>query len=138
MTRPMLDPTPLTEGFWAAAERHELVVQACDGCGTLRHYPQPMCPECWSVGWSWRPVSGRGRVYTYTVSHQAFHPAWADRLPVAIATIELDEGVRMVTDLPGTDTDRVHIGMPVEVFFDEVLAGDGRPVTLPRFRAAGS
>ena len=135
MTRPMLAPTPLTEGFWAAAARRKLVVQSCDACDALRHYPSPMCPQCHSLDWSWRPVCGRGRVYTYTITHQAFHPEWAGRLPVAIATIELEEGVRMMTDLPAADTDRVHIGMAVEVFFDEVPVADGRQVTLPRFRA---
>ena len=58
-------------------------------------------------------------------------------MPVAIATIELDEGVRMLSDLPAEDVDRVHIGMPVEVFFDEVVTESGRAVTLPRFRSAG-
>lgn len=135
--RPMLDPSPLTAPFWAAAERHELVVQQCASCGALRHYPQPMCPDCQSTDHGWQQLSGRGTVYTFTVSHQAFHPAWRELVPVAIATIELDEGVRMLSDLPAEDVDRVHIGMPVEVFFDEVVTESGRAVTLPRFRSAG-
>jgi uncharacterized OB-fold protein len=73
-------------------------------------------------------------VYTFTVTHQAFHPAWADRVPYAVATVQLDEGVRMVTDLPPEDVGRVAIGRPVEVFFEDTEDPDGRPVTLPRFR----
>jgi uncharacterized OB-fold protein len=76
-------------------------------------------------------VSGRGVVYTFTRSHQPFHPAWAERTPYVVATVELDEGVRMVSDLPPEDTDRVQIGSRVEVF-DDLDGGDG--VTLPRFR----
>jgi uncharacterized OB-fold protein len=131
----MRDPGALTAPFWAAAARHELVVQRCASCGALRHYPRPMCPDCHGTDHAWQPLSGRGTVYTFTVSHQAFHPAWRDRVPVAIATIELEEGVRMVSDLPAEDVDRVRIGMPVEVFFDDVVTESGRAVTLPRFRS---
>jgi uncharacterized OB-fold protein len=134
-SRPAPPPNSLTAGFWQAAGRGELVVQRCT-CGTLRHYPQPMCAVCHSSNWTWERVSGRGTVYTFTVTHRAFHPAWADRGPYAVATIELEEGVRMVSDLPPEDTDHVHIGAPVEVFFDAQGADghDGHGVTLPRFR----
>jgi uncharacterized OB-fold protein len=132
--RPLPTPSPLTAGFWDAAREHRLVVQRCDGCGALRHYPQPMCASCHSMDWSWTPVSGRGTVYTFTVTYQPFHPAWADRVPYAIATVELDEGVRMMTDLPPEDTDEVAIGRPVECFFEDHERPDGTTFTLPRFR----
>jgi hypothetical protein len=124
----MPPPNPLTAGFWEAARRHELVVQRC-GCGRYRHYPQLLCPDCHSDDWTWAAVSGRGTVYTFTVTHRAFHPAWADRVPYVVATLELEEGIRMVSDLPPEDTAEVRVGMPVEVFFD-----DQESVTLPRFR----
>ncbi len=132
--RPLPQPSVLTEGYWWAAAEHRLVIQRCDECGAFRHYPQPLCPACLSPQWTWSPVSGRGRVYTFTVTHQAFHPGWAGRVPYAVATVELDEGVRMVTDLPAEDVDRVAVGMPVEVFFEDREDADGRRVTLPRFR----
>ena len=128
--RPLVKPTELTAGFWEAARRHELVVQRCTACGALRHYPQHLCPACQSGGWEWTPVTGRGQIYSFTVTHQAFHAAFADRVPYAVATIELDEGIRMVTDLPDDDVAAVAIGQPVEVFFEQ-LDDD---VTLPRFR----
>lgn len=126
-------PTPLSEGFWAAARRHELVVQRCNACGELRHYPRLLCPSCWDRGWSWAPVSGRGTVYSFAVAHRAFHPAWADRVPYAVVTVTLEEGVRMVSDLPDDQRDRVRVGAPVVVEFTDV---PGTEVTLPRFRLA--
>jgi uncharacterized OB-fold protein len=128
--RPMPAPNPLTAGFWEAARRHELVLQRCE-CGHYRHYPQLLCPVCRSANWTWARVSGRGTVYTFTVTHRPFHPAWADKVPYAVATVELEEGVRMVSDLPPEDTEAVRIGASVEVFFD-----DEGSVTLPRFRLA--
>lgn len=136
--RPQPDPSALTEGFWAAAREHRLVVQRCDGCERLRHYPTPMCPECHSEAWTWTPLSGGGVVYTFTVTHQAFHPAWADRVPFAVTTIELDEGVRMVSDLPPDDVDRVAIGARVECWFEDHHLDDGTTFAFPRFRLAPS
>ena len=132
-SRPAPSPNALTAGFWAAAARHELVVQRC-ACGLARHYPQPLCPRCHGGEWSWSPISGRGTVYSFTVTHRAFHPAWADRVPYVVATVELDEGIRMVSDLPPEDTDAVRIGAPVEVFFDDQPTLTRETVTLPRFR----
>jgi uncharacterized OB-fold protein len=136
--RPRPTPTELTSGFWAAARRHELVVQRCDACGELRHYPQPRCPICLATKWTWTPLSGRGVVHTFTVTHQAFHPAWADRLPFAVATIELEEGVRMVSDLPPGDVERVVIGAAVECWFEDHHLDDGSTFTFPRFRLVGA
>jgi uncharacterized OB-fold protein len=93
-----------------------------------------MCAACHSTDWTWTRVSGRGVAYTFTITHQAFQPAWSDAVPYAVVTIELDEGVRMVADLPAEDFGDVAIGRPVEVFFDDMPIGNGGRFTLPRFR----
>ncbi|MBW2497972.1 MAG: OB-fold domain-containing protein [Deltaproteobacteria bacterium] len=128
-TRPLPQQTELAEGYWEAARRHELAVQRCTDCGVLRHYPQERCPECLSAAVEWAALSGRGTIYTYVVAHAAFHPFFQDRLPYVVATIDLEEGIRMVSDLDEPE-DAIQIGAPVEVFFEE-LAGE---ITLPRFR----
>lgn len=128
--RPAPLVTELSEGFWQGVREGRLVIQRCLGCGVLRHYPQPMCPACRSLGFDWAPVSGRGRIYSYTIAHRAFHPAWQAHVPYAIATIELDEGIRMVCDLLGTPPEAVAIDARVEVFFED-LPGQG---PMPRFR----
>jgi len=128
-TRPLPQQTELAAGYWEAARRHELAVQRCTACGVLRHYPQERCPECLSAAVEWATLSGRGRIYTYVVAHAAFHPFFQDRLPYVVATIDLEEGVRVVSDLD-EPADAIQIGVPVEVFFEE-LEGE---ITLPRFR----
>lgn len=126
------DPDGLSAGFWEAARRHELVIQRCAECGTFRHYPQLLCPQCWSPAWSWTPVAPHGVVESYAIAHRAFHPAWAGRVPYAVVTATLDVGVRLVGDLPHADTARVAVGAGVDVVFDD-LPG----LTVPRFRLEG-
>ena len=128
--RPAPVVTALGQAFWAACEEGRLVVQRCTACERLRHYPQERCPACQSDAFDWSELSGRGQVYSYTVTHRAFHPAWADRVPYVIATIELEEGVRMVSELFDVPSSGPEIGQRVEVGFER-LEGFG---ALPFFR----
>lgn len=130
--RPVPQPTELTSGFWAAACERRLVAQRCLDCRTWRHYPQLRCPHCHSAAWDWAELRGTGEIYSLSVAHRAFHPAWAQRVPYTVVTVELDEGVRMVSDLPDEDGQRAAIGQRVEVFFDPI----DDAVVLPRFRLA--
>ena len=128
-SRPLPERNDLSAGYWEAAQRHQLAVQCCGECGALRHYPQERCPDCLSATHHWAPLSGRGTIYTYVVSHAAFHPFFEDRLPYVVATIDLDEGVRVMSDLDEAP-DQIRIGAAVEVFFERL----DDEITLPRFR----
>ena len=126
--------TLLDAPFWDALRRHELVVQQCAACGRLRFVPSELCPACYSSAATWAPVSGRGRVYTYTVVHRAPTPVYQAEAPYALAYVELDEGPRMPARLVDVDPDAVAVGLPVEVVFDDVAPD----LTLYRFRPAGA
>ncbi len=124
------DVTPLHAPFWEGLRRHELLVQECGACGRLRFVPSELCPACYSANVAWSRVSGRGRVYTYTVVHRAPTPAYQAEAPYALAYVELDEGPRMPARLVDLDPAAVEVGMKVEVVFDDV----GPDLTLARFR----
>ncbi len=128
--RPVI--TDVNRGFWDAVERGELQVQRCESCGELRYPPAERCPRCLSPEWRWQQVSGRGELLSYTVVHQRYHPAWADRVPYNVALVQLDEGPRMFSNvLPLSRTD-LEVGMRLRVTFDDE---DGQ--LLPRFVEEG-
>ena len=124
--------TELTAPYWAAAREGRLVVQECRSCRQVWHPPLPRCPHCRAADPGWRPVSGDGAVYTYTVVRHATHYAFAGQIPYVLAIVELAEGPRLVTALVGVDPDRVRVGQQVRVAFREVTDG----VTLPYFEPA--
>jgi uncharacterized OB-fold protein len=132
--RPRPQATPLTQPFWDACERHELVAQRCSGCESFRHYPQPLCPACHSAEFRWEKLAGTGQIHSYSISHRAFHPAWEQHVPYVIATIELDEGIRMVCDMLDTDPGSVEIGQRVAVAFAD-MPGQG---AMPRFKVVSA
>jgi len=117
--------------FWEGCKRHELLIQRCKDCGTYRHYPRPMCPKCGSWNTEWARVSGKGKVYTWTVAVQPFHPGFMEETPYAAVIIELDEGVRLVSNVMDVKPEDLYVGMPVEVVFEDVT----EEVTLPKFKA---
>jgi len=127
---PVIPPTPTADDafFWDAVREGRLVFQRCAGCARLRHPPAPMCGDCHSLEWDTQESTGRGVVYTWIVSH---HPTRPDAEPRIVALVELDEGVRLVSNLVGTDADDVRNDMAVEVCFG-TFDGD---VVLPQFRA---
>jgi uncharacterized OB-fold protein len=121
--------TPLTEPYWAGARRGELLIQRCSQCSHVWHPPLPRCPKCHSALVSWDPVSGRGRVYTYTVAYHATHVAMKDRVPYIVALIQLDEGPRVLTNLVHCTEEQVKVDMPVRVLFEPLTD----EVWLPQF-----
>jgi uncharacterized OB-fold protein len=122
--------TPELKPFFDAARNHQLVVQKCDKCGALRFPAAPLCLKCDSDQAGWVPVSGRGQVFSFTVMHRAYHPAF--KAPYTLAVIELNEGVKMTSNVVGVEPSKVKCGMPVEVAWDKL----NEEVTLPRFRPA--
>lgn len=119
-----------TADFYEWCHKRELRFQRCRDCATWRHPPRPMCGACHSMDWEWAQTAGRGKVYCWTTVHQALDPAFAEAVPYAAVIVELDEGPRLatwVTDLPPAE---LWVGMPVEVWFDEI----GDAVALPKFR----
>jgi len=122
--------TPEMRPFWEAARRHELVVQRCRGCGTPRFPARDICSRCLSREAEWAPVSGRGTVFSYTVMHQVYHPAFAAEVPYAVIVVELEEGARLLSNLVGCPVGDIAPGMPVEAVFEDVTP----EVTLPKFR----
>jgi len=131
---PVPEVNPETEPFWAATARGELLVKQCEECASLIWYPRSVCPDCGSLRTRWRPVSGRGRVYSYTVNHRGEGP-YRDCGPYVLAYVELDEGPRLMTNIVAADGGRLGdgelaVGLPVEVAFHDTGEGSA----LPRFR----
>lgn len=129
---PKLAPSPegLNAEFYRHCARGELRFQRCSECGTWRHLPRFMCAQCGSERWSWELSSGRGRVYSWTVTHQAMHPAFAAEVPYAVLVVELDEGVRMVGRLRDLLPADLELSLSVEIVFDPI----SDEVALPGFR----
>jgi uncharacterized OB-fold protein len=118
---------PFAEGLKA----RKLLLPWCVSCGKPHFYPRSACPHCWSEEpFDWRPAAGTGVVHTFTIVRSNPPASFAHLLPYAIAIIDLDEGVRLLSNIVG-EWEATAIGDRVEVEFVE---RDGE--ILPLFRRA--
>ncbi|MGC8525069.1 MAG: Zn-ribbon domain-containing OB-fold protein [Acidibrevibacterium sp.] len=121
---PAPEANPETAAYWQAAASGKLVIRECGHCGKLHHYPRALCPFCFKPATGWREVSGRGKIYAYSVMRRA-------ETPYAIAYVTLEEGVTMLTNLIDCDFDGLQIGQAVKLVFQESEGGPLVPMFSP-------
>jgi uncharacterized OB-fold protein len=131
---PEHEPNVEYNEFWEGCKRGELLIKKCKDCGWYIHYPRPLCPKCYSWNLEWSKVSGKGKVWTWTIVTEPIDPVVEGKVPYNVVEIELDEqeGLRLVSNLIDCEPEDITMGMPVEVVFDEMSP----ELTLPRFKKA--
>ncbi len=99
--KPLPRVNAINRPFWEGCNRRELVLQQCDqpDCGRFIYYPRVCCPYCGGGDLTWRKVSGRGRIVTFTVVHRPQHPSFFPEAPYYVIAVELDEGPLMYSRL---------------------------------------
>jgi uncharacterized OB-fold protein len=125
--RPLPEATPCSQPHWEGLTRGEFLIQQCAQCGTLRHYPRPVCSACHSMEVKWLKASGEAKIHSWTIAHHAYHPAFKTLLPYTLVTADLEEGVRIIARLENTDGRLLQIGAPLKIVYEQVTD----TVTLP-------
>lgn len=130
-TKPLPQMQGLTKEFYDFCKQGELRFQRCLHCNSFRHVPREICAECNSFEWHWVRATGRGKVYSWTIVERALHPDFMDATPLAPVIIELEEGVRILSNIINVAPHDLMMEMPVQVEFVAVTEA----VTLPFFCA---
>jgi uncharacterized OB-fold protein len=107
-----------------------LRIQKCAACGHHQFFPRIYCSQCFSDRVEWIKVSGRAKVATFTIVRRPVSPAFADDVPYVVALVTLDEGPTMMTNIVGCAPEKVAMGMPVEVIFDDWT----EEISVPKFK----
>ncbi len=122
--------------FWDATRERRLLVQWCTACDKGIFYPRSFCPGCGATGSTleWRTASGRATVVAVTIEHKpaSTGAAFSNGEPYTVVLVDLDEGVRMMSNVIGCPPESVTIGMAVTVTWEPM--SDGRQ--LPLFEPA--
>lgn len=122
LAAPVIDPA--TEPFWSATREGILKVRRCTSCQKAHWYPRPVCPFCMGDT-DWADASGRGTIYSVTVTRRAGPIAYA------LAYVTLDEGVTVLTNIVDCDLDGLRIGDRVRVAFKVAEGGHAIPMFTP-------
>mgnify|MGYP006280113507 FL=1 len=132
--KPKPRPAPESLPYWQAAKEHRLALPRCEDCEKFWHPPSRTCPHCLSANFSFKDVSGRGKVFSFVTFHRVYRPAFAEEVPYVVALVELEEGPRLLTNILGVSHEDVRCEMPVEVVFDDY----DEDISIPKFRPVGA
>jgi uncharacterized OB-fold protein len=132
---------PDSAPFWDATRDQRLLIQWCTACDRGIFYPRSFCPFCGTSATSgssgstleWRAASGRATVHAATVEHRpaATGATFSDGRPYVVALVDLEEGVRMMTNVVGCPPEDVVIGMAVSVTWEPLSDGRHLPLFTP-------
>jgi len=114
--------------WWAGLDEGKFLIQKCSSCGALRHPPRPMCGRCQSIEWGTVESTMKGTVHSFVVIHHPPVPGY--EYPLVCALIDLEEGIRFVSNVVDCAPDDVHVGMKVEGTIEPV----DEEMKLPLFR----
>jgi uncharacterized OB-fold protein len=90
----------------------------CADCGVVLYPYQESCPRCAGVGVLPAPLSGTGRLWTWTVQRYPpksppYQPPAGGFVPFVVGYVELPEGVRVAAIVD--DVPEPVIGMPLRL-----------------------
>ena len=128
--KPKPRPAPESLPYWQAAREHRLALPKCEDCQKFWFPPSRTCPHCLSANFSFKNVSGKGKIFSFVTFHRVYRPAFANDVPYVVALIELDEGPRLLSNIMGATHDQVKCEMRVEVVFDDY----DEDISIPKFK----
>ena len=116
--------------MWASIRDKRWSLQCCDGCGQYRYPPAPNCPNCLSLDYEWKPLSGAGKILSWVVFHREYLPEY--KPPYNVVAVQLAEGPIVVSNLVGPAPEGSWIDQPVRVCYEPDTDGN----LLPKMQLA--
>ena len=130
--RPTPEPPAIARPYFEGAKQGKLMVQRNPKTGKYLFYSHYFDPDDPETELEWVEASGQGKIYTYTVVRQHPHPFFAERVPYIYAVVELEEGVRLISNVLTDDVESIECEMPVVVEFEAI----DDEIAIPVFRPA--
>ena len=124
------EPDASNQPFFDGAREGKLRLQCCDDCSGWMFPVKQRCQHCGSTKISWRDASGRGTLYSHARLARVYHPRHEGNLPV-LAQVDLEEGVRINSNLVDCAPGVAKVGMAVQVAFERSPEGGAVPVFRP-------
>lgn len=113
--------------FWDAAQEGRFMIKHCNACDSTHYYPRSICPFCFSAKTVWKEAAGTGEIYSFSVMRRVT-PSYV------LAYVTLAEGITILSNIVGCETDAVRIGADVKVSF--VASADGQLVPVFKLLAS--
>jgi uncharacterized protein len=126
-------PSPIRDTqsneFFEGTSKGKLMIKQCPSCNV---YAAPVVKYCGSclLELQWTEASRTGKVFNWTVIPQAVHPSFVNEVPYVIGTIELEENVRILSNIYGIHPKDLKIGLDVIAEFKQWPNGEFLPIFI--------
>ncbi|MCK4251725.1 Zn-ribbon domain-containing OB-fold protein [candidate division WOR-3 bacterium] len=102
-------------------QRYRLEAAKCKKCGKVSFPPRLVCSGCGSREFDKTKLSDNGKIVTYTTIRVA--PAqFTTQVPYSIAIVEVDNGVRITTQVVDCKPEDLEIGKKVKLVFRKLYS----------------
>ena len=117
--------------FWKGAKENRLLIQKSTLSNKFFLYSRSYSGVSANEPFEWVEASGKGIIYSFTISNIAGGSEfYIKKTPYVIASILLEEGVRLMSNIVDSHHSEIKIGKKVKVVFKELNA----EVTFPCFK----
>ena len=115
--------------MWESISDDAMQLQRCSHCGAFRYPPGPVCQQCLSTEYDWTPISGEGRILSWTTFHKQYLPAYP--APHTVVAVALGEGPIMVGHVARDKVGDLAIDLPVRIVYVDHADGYRLPMFEP-------
>ncbi len=125
------DPDGLNADFYRHIADGAVCMRRCEACGVVHHPPRYLCAACGSEQVEWSAISGKGKIFSWTITHRPVDPGWAVDGPWATVVVEMEEGPRLVGGFRGASNDVLELDLEVRVEIERETETFGRLYFTP-------
>jgi len=100
-------------------QRYRLEAGKCKKCGKVYFPPRIICAECKSQEFETVNLQREGKLLTYTIIRVA-PSQFVDQAPYAMGIVELNNGVKILSQIADCDLDKLEIGQKVRIEFRKI------------------
>tara|TARA_B100000963_G_C22631815_1_gene675316 strand:+ start:2922 stop:3317 length:396 start_codon:yes stop_codon:yes gene_type:complete len=117
--------------FWAAAKKNKLLIQRTINSNKFFLYSRGHSGAIAEDDYEWVEASGLGEIYSFTICNiPGASKYYLDKTPYVIAIINLQEKVRIMSNIIEKNHNNIKIGKKVQVIFQKL----NEEITLPCFK----
>ena len=106
--------------FWDGAKENKLMIKRSQISKKCFLYSLAHTGISASEDYEWIEASGKGTIYSFTISHiPGGSKYYIDKTPYIIASILLEEGVRLTSNIISKDF-KENSGVPIKTIFNDI------------------
>lgn len=102
-------------------QRYRLEGAKCKGCGKIYFPPRLICSSCKSREFEMVNLQRGGKLLTYTIIRVP-PSQFTDQSPYAMGVVELDRGVKILSQIVDCDLDKLEIGQRMRIEFRKIYS----------------